>query len=363
MSIHHAPVDRRRACALLLSGAAALASSYQVALPASGSGPRPLFGSAVNPKLLHDGDLTYRQALSRHCRILVPEGGLKWAGLRPTPTTFDFYFADLVAGLAQDEGMELRGHTLVWHGAMPSWTKAIETSADAEKAMELHIAKVVQRYKGRIASWDVVNEPLPEDPGPPGELRQTMWRRLLGDRYVELALHMTAAADPHAELVVNEYDLEFTGARFERKRAAMLHLLERLVASRAPLHAIGLQGHLRGERDIDKHGLRRLLRAANEMRLAVNITELDVMDYALPTDIGARDRAVADRVDQLLDVVFSECTPRAVLTWGLTDRHAWIPAHFNRPDGAPCRPLPLDLDYAPKPFMAVLQRYGLRSRD
>ena len=325
---------------------------------------RPLFGSAVNPKLIRDvSDTAYRTALLRHCGIVVPEGGLKWAGLRPAATSFDFYFADLVADLARANGIAMRGHTLVWHAAMPEWTREIGTPAEAEKAMALHIATVVRRYKGRIASWDVVNEPLPEDPGPAADLRQTMWRRLLGDRYIELALRLTAAADPSAELVINEYDLEFSGPRFERKRAAMLHLLERMHACGAPLHAIGLQGHLRGERRVDKRGLGRLIRAAREMALDILITELDVMDYALPTGIEERDRAVADRVDELLDTVFSQCTPRAVLTWGLTDRHAWIPPYFRRPDGAACRPLPLDVNYAPKPFMAVLQRYGLQSRN
>lgn len=320
---------------------------------------RSLFGAAVNPRLLHEGDLLYRGSLSRHCKVLVPEGGLKWAGLRPTPSTFDFYLPDLISEFAQANAMKMRGHTLVWHAAMPAWTREIETAEDAERAMALHIATVVRHYKVRISSWDVVNEPLPEDPGPPAELRGTMWKRLLGDRYIDLALHMTAAADPSAELVINEYDLEFSGARFDRKRAAMLHLLERLRAGRVPLHAIGLQGHLRGERDIDKSGLRRLIRSANEMGLGIIITELDVMDYALPLNIEARDRAVAGRVDELLDVVFSECTPLAVLTWGITDRHACIPQHFMRSDGAESRPLPLDFNYQQKPFFTVLQRYGL----
>ena len=55
--------------------------------------------------------------------------------------------------------------------------------------------------------------------------------------------------------------------------------------------------------------------------------------------------------------MFSVVRPRAVLTWGLTDRWAWVPPYFKRPDGAKNRPLPLDEDYAPKPFMRVLDRY------
>lgn len=327
--------------------------------PAAG---RTSFGAAVNPKLLYQDDRTYRAALARHCRIVVPEGGLKWAGLRPSSSTFDFHLGDLVANFASAHGMAMRGHTLVWHLAMPAWTREIATPAEAGRALELHIETVVHRYRGRISSWDVVNEPLPEDPGPPWQLRDTIWQRLLGDRYVDLALRLAAAADPTAAMVINEYDLEFCGARFERKRAAVLHLIERLRADGVPLHGLGLQAHLRGERDIDRAGLRRLLRRVKALGLDVLVTELDVMDHALPADIEARDAAVATRVQQLLEVIFEECTPSAVLTWGLTDRHAWIPEHFRRSDGFPSRPLPLDADYLDKPFMKILRNLGARNR-
>jgi endo-1,4-beta-xylanase len=351
-------VDRRA----FLGGMAAAGLAAGVLPPPSfgaGAARRPtLFGSAVNPRLLHENDHTYASALARHCRIVVPEGGLKWAGLRPSPTTFDFYLGDLVSRLAGTHGMEMRGHTLVWHAAMPAWTREIVTARQAEQALALHIGRVVRHYRGRISSWDVVNEPLPEDPGPPEELRQTLLQRALGDGYIELALHMAAAADPAMELVINEYDLEFAGERFGRKRAAMLHLLERIARSGAPLHALGLQAHLRGERDVDRAGLRHLIRQVQGMGLGIVVTELDVMDYALPAEVAARDAAVAARVQELLDVVFEECTPKAVLTWGLTDCHAWIPDYARRRDGHANRPLPLDADYAEKPFMKVLRSFG-----
>lgn len=351
-------VDRRAFLGGLAGSIMPGASRPAFAREVSASKGGTLFGAAVNPKLLHEDDRSYRAVLAKYCRIVVPEGGLKWAGLRPSPTTFDFYWGDLISDLAMRHGMKMRGHTLVWHAAMPAWTNEISTAAEAERALSLHISEVVRHYRGRISSWDVVNEPLPEDPGPPEQLRSTLWHRLLGDRYIDLALGMAAAASPMAELVINEYDLEFVGARFERKRAAKLHLLERLRKVGTPLHALGLQAHLRGERDIDRDGLRHLIREVKGMGLGILLTELDVMDYALPADIASRDAAVAARVHELLDVVFEECTPRAVLTWGLTDRHAWIPAHFKRPDQAPNRPLPLDHDYVEKPFMKVLRSFG-----
>lgn len=325
---------------------------------AAAPAPRPLFGAAVNPRLLREGHAAYRDAIQRHCRIVVPEGGLKWEGLRLSPTTFDFGHGDRFVQYATENSMAARGHALVWHLAMPKWTKAIETPRAAEDALRFHISTVVARYAGRIASWDVVNEPLPETPGTSAELRSSIWQALLGERYIDLALEMAAAADPAAELVINEYDLEFAGERFQRKRNGILHLLHRLLTRGAILHAVGLQAHLRGERDIDRAGLRNLIRTIRGMGLDVLITELDVMDHALPSDPAARDTIVAQRVAELLETVFEECTPKSILTWGLTDRHAWIPEHFKRRDGARNRPLPLDDNYTPKPFLKVLQRFG-----
>ena len=354
--------DRRAALRLVAGGFAALAvpttRAEQLSLERA---KPPLFGSAVNPRLL-ESDPVYRAALRRHCRIVVPEGGLKWAGLRPTPDEFRFRYGDAIAAFAQQNGLIMRGHTLVWHMAMPEWTSALQSAREVQAAMTFHIENVVGRYAGRIASWDVVNEPLPEDPGPPSDRRDTVWHRHLGESYVALALRLAAAADPHAELVINEYDLEHSGERFDRKRAAMLDLVAKVRGAGAPLHAIGLQAHLRGERTIDRVALRKLILELRQMELQILVTELDVIDWALPFDIETRDRLVADRAEEFLETVFEACTPGAVLTWGLSDRHAWIPAHFKRRDGAPNRLLPLDDDYRPKPLMNVLRRFGATDR-
>ncbi len=93
------------------------------------------------------------------------------------------------------------------------------------------------------------------------------------------------------------------------------------------------------------------------MGLRMLVTELDVLDYALPADTAQRDRQVAGSVDALLDTLFTVHRPTAVLTWGLSDRYRWVPTYFKRPDGLPTRSLPLDAQLAPKPFMHVLERY------
>ena len=68
--------------------------------------------------------------------------------------------------------MGLGGHTLVWHSQNPSWlTNGSWTPAELSRLMNDHIATEVGRYQGRLATWDVVNEPFNED----GTYRQTLW--------------------------------------------------------------------------------------------------------------------------------------------------------------------------------------------
>ena len=317
---------------------------------------RALYGAAVRNDAL-SADPDYAAALARRCRLLVPEAALKWPVLRPTREAFDFTQADAVAAFARRHGLGLRGHTLAWYGGMPAWTEAITTRAEAERVLTGHIETVVSRYRGLIGSWDVVNEPMPENPSSPRDLRPFVWTRTLGADYIAIAFRAAAAADPAARLVLNEYDLEYVGARFAARRAGILAIARSLLDRGVPIHAIGLQAHLFAERALDRDGLQSFLREVRAMQLDVLVTELDVIDAGLPTDVSARDALVAGKAAAFLEAVAEVTPPSAILTWGITDRYTWVPIYFTRPDGTPNRPLPLDSDLRPKPLMTVLERF------
>jgi endo-1,4-beta-xylanase len=314
------------------------------------------YGAAVRAELI-GRDLDYTRAILANCDMVVPEAALKWAAIRPDRDTFDFQMGDRIARFAADNDLRMRGHTLAWYGAMPAWTESIATPQEAERELARHIERVVGRYRGAIWSWDVVNEPLVDDPAGPGDLRPSIWRRQLGADYIALALRLAHEADPKAQLVVNEYDIEYEGARFERKRAALAALLAGLVRRGAPVHAVGVQGHLRGELPIDRPGLTAFARAMKSLGLAVLVTELDVIDDRLPADVPARDAAAAARARDLLSSLRDGAPLSAILTWGITDKYSWTPTYFHRADGSPNRPLPLDASYAPKPLMRVIEEF------
>lgn len=314
------------------------------------------YGAAVRWSAL-DQDIAYRTALLERCRIVVPEGEMKWAEVRPTRDVFRFEDADRIADFARRNGLALRGHTLAWYGAMPEWTDAIATAGEAERELVTHIETVMSRYRDVASSWDVVNEPLPDHPTSAADLRPSVWARCLGESYIATAFRAAAAVDPAATLVLNEYDVEFVGGRYAARRDGLRHILRKLLDQGVPVHAVGLQGHLFAERAIDRDALQAFLSDVKSWGLKVLITELDVVDKTLPTAEAERDRLVALKVDDFLDAVFSAVRPEAVITWGVSDRYTWVPIYFTRNDGRPNRPLPLDADMRPKPMMAVIDRY------
>ena len=314
------------------------------------------YGAAVRGDALVD-DPDYRNALLERCSLVVPEGGLKWIELRPTREEFNFFEGDRLIEFADRNGMRMRGHTLVWYAAMPDWTSSIRGAREAHGEMTHHIERVVGNYKDRIPSWDVVNEAIADEPSDTDYLRPNLWLENLGDAYIETAFRRAAESDPQAQLVINEYDIECVGDRCRRRREALLRVVRNLRERDVPLHAVGFQGHLRGEMEIDVDGVSAFVAELKEMNVDVLVTELDVVDNLLPAGEDERDRIMADKVAAFLGAISAVAKPTAILTWGISDRYTWVPMYFTREDGKLNRPLPLDRDYRPKAFMKVIERF------
>lgn len=284
---------------------------------------------------------------AQECRILAPEWELKWAAgdklLRPSPTEFDFSAGDSMVEFAQTHHQLLQGHALVWHLSLPDWFEDTVNGQNAEQFLVNHIETVAGRYAGKMHSWDVVNEAIELNDGRKDGLRKSPWLEFMGPDYIDFAFRVTAAADPQAMLVYNDYGLEYDIASDEAKRTAVLKLLERLKSQGTPVHALGIQAHLLGhETRFNPQKFRRFLADVASLDLKILITELDVSDQDLPADLLVRDRIVASAYEDYLSVVLNEPAVIAVITWGLSDRYSWLAEFAPRSDGQPVRPLPLD---------------------
>jgi endo-1,4-beta-xylanase len=318
-----------------------------------------LTGCAVNANLFRE-DEDFRKLLAEQYNIVVPENCLKWNMLRPTADTYNFADADSLVAFAEDNGMKVRGHNFVWHEALPNWFAATVNKDNAQKFLVDHIHTVGERYKGKIHSWDVVNEAIWIPDGRSDGLRSsTPWFEMLGPGYIDLAFKTARQADPTALLTYNDYGIEYDNEKEGKKRTAVLALLRRMKANNVPLDALGIQSHIHAvSKDSFSKGVRELADGAQALGLQVFVTELDVNDDAVATDnTAARDKIVADVYRSYLTTALDGPQVKAVLTWGASDKNTWLNkgTKFRRqhPDRLQ-RPLPLDPDYAPAPaFFAM----------
>ncbi len=327
-----------------------------------------LAGCAVNAPALRS-DEAYRNLLTEQYNIVVAEYCMKWAALRPTPDTYAFDEADELMAFAQTHGMKVRGHNFVWHESLPKWFAGTVNKDNAQKFMTDHILTVGGRYKGRIHSWDVVNEAIWIQDGRPDGLRSSSpWMQMLGPEYIDIAFKTARQVDPKALLTYNEYGIEYDTAEEEKKRAAVLGLLKRLKTAGTPLDALGIQSHMHaGGKDTFGKGVTDLIASARGMGLQVFITEMDVKDQDVASDdIGVIDRAVADVYRDYLTTVLRDPSVKAVLTWGASDKQAWMndPSQRKKDQGRMARPLPFDKDYMPKEaFFAIRDAFdGAKKR-
>lgn len=315
-----------------------------------------IYGAATQTYMLSSNN-QFANSFARECAMLVPEDELKWRSIRPTPNSFDFTRSDWLADFARTNNMLFRGHTLLWHAKLPKWFKTVVNRENAEDIMLNHIMTVAGRYAGKIHSWDVVNEGVNLKDGRSDGLRNTPWLEFLGPDYIDLAFRIAHASDPEALLVYNDYGMYYDTPKDEAKRTAVLKLLERLKSKGTPIHALGIHSHLwGGEANFNAVKFKAFLENVASLGLKIMITELDVIDKALPKDIKVRDRLVARRIEEYLSVVLEEPAVIAVLTWGLSDRYTWLSKEHRRKDDAPVRPLPLDAQMRRKQAWNALAR-------
>ena len=359
------PISRRS----FVAGGAAVALGGCVSVPERGAvavGEEPLkdraarkglrMGAEVVPHLL--GDPAYAAMLIRDVDMVVPGNALKWGPLERKRKILNFGEADLVADFAATYGMAMRGHTLLWHNQVPKWLprRLADKRKDPARTITKHIEEVAGHYRGRIHSWDVINEAFEPTDGRADGLRNSLFLKALGPEYIELAFRTAAQTDPDALLVLNEYGLQWGWEAGRKRRRAMLRLLERLLGKGVPVHAVGIQGHLdpgmKGAMDMAALG--RFCDEVADLGLSIQVTELDARDTSVPGGIEARDRVVADAYARFLDVVLACKATKMILTWGITDRHSWLTKHFPRPGGGIVRGLPYDADFARKPAWYAL---------
>jgi endo-1,4-beta-xylanase len=294
-------------------------------------------GMAVDADRLGDPRLA-RLFADHGITSLTPENAMKAGRIHPGPRTYAWTDADRVVGFAEEHDLRVRGHTLVWHRDLPMWVSKLRDRAAGRAALRAHIEAVMGRYRGRVAQWDVVNEALDSS----GELRDSPWRRAVGDDYVALAFRYAAEADPQARLFYNDFGAESAedgSGGNSAKVNGVIRLVEGLRSQGVRVDGVGLELHADGRYPGSGTGFEATMRRLGGLGVATEITELDVSGRGGATVQARRYAEVGAACARV-----PTCT--GVTTWGVDDAHTWRPG---------TDPLLFDERLRPKPALEALR--------
>ena len=312
----------------------------------------------------------------------TPENCMKPAAVQNVEGEFKFETADQFVTLANEHDVKVVGHCLVWakDDRTPEWFyKDGDKPASKEllyQRLKTHIDTVVGRYGDQIDQWDVVNEVL-GGTHDDGLWRESGWQTICGPEFIVKAFEYAHAADPTALLVYNDYRSELPG-----KREKLFKLIKYLREQKAPVHAIGLQGHYELD-DVPYKDLEFTIGEIKKLGLKVVISEVDIdavkrgkwwadgnkhreeLKSFDPYKDGCPEEILVRQAQQYqklfaLYAKHSDIIER-VTFWNLHDGHSWLNYYpWNRVN----HPLVFDRESKKKPaFFSILEVLKNRQKE
>lgn len=294
--------------------------------------------------------------IKKQFNSITAENAMKMGSLQPKEGQFDWKNSDAIVNFAAKNGIRIRGHALCWHEQTPSWLFKDDRGLQVTKEVLLerlktHIFTVVNRYKGQIYAWDVVNEAI--DDNPSNFLRESPWFKICGEEFIAKAFEYAHMADPKAKLYYNDYNSERP-----EKRDKIYKLLKKLISKGVPIDGVGLQAHWSLEEPSMDH-LVQSIELYSSLGLQIQITELDVSIYpwekekrALrPGEKGIYSPAVEQQQIARYDMFFKvfrdyKKVIKGVTFWNISDRKTWLDEYPVM--GRKNFPLLFDINLQPK---------------
>lgn len=294
-------------------------------------------GAAVSVPYLKS-DEQYRQLLVKEVNSVTAENAMKMVSLSTAKGRYRWDDADYLVDFALENNMRVHGHTLIWYSSNAWW---IENSFSGTKeewkaVMKEYIQDVVTHFKGKVVSWDVVNEAFNDD----GTYRPSIWYDNIGEEYIELAFRYAHEADPDAVLFYNDYGQEYDFVKIQAINAMADDLLERGV----PIHGIGLQMHTNV--NMSETNIRYAIKSVQNLK--IHISEFDVSvnpendpEAVFTEELAERQKTIYKYASKaMMDVSDDLCY--GITFWGITDKYSW---RKSIPDWM----LPFDENYQKKP--------------
>jgi endo-1,4-beta-xylanase len=305
-------------------------------------------GAAVKVKLLRNNPV-YRNLIIQQFNSITAENAMKFGALHPKADEYRWNDADFIVNFAKENNIRVHGHTLIWSKFNPDWvTKFQGTRADWENLLKTHVQAVVSHFKGKVASWDVVNEAIDDQ----GNFKKCIWLDKLGPSYIESAFRYAHECDPNALLFYNDYGQEFGG----KKLKAIVDMAKDFKRRGVPLDGLGIQMHTVVRISDDK--IARALNSVVALGLKVHVSELEVSVRNQKPASFLMDKDLAMQQAQKYSVIFEayNSIPKSqqfgITTWNVADADSFRNAKIKNHDF----PLLFDLNYQPKEAYELLMQ-------
>ncbi|HYP77450.1 MAG TPA: endo-1,4-beta-xylanase, partial [Polyangiaceae bacterium] len=292
-------------------------------------------GTAVDTPIFLSNPL-HNAIVAGEFSMVTPANSMKMNLIQPVQGMFDYTDTDALVAWAQTNGLEFRGHPLVWHTQVPDWLSTGTFDRDQMVAiMYAHIDALMSHYKAKFPYWDVVNEAIDVVDGT-WTFRPTLWHDRIGNDFMDLAFTHARAADPDAKLLYNDYNIEQKG---NPKADKVFEVIKDMKTRNIPIDGVGFQAHYFVEPNgstangvPDMQAIRDNMARYAEIGVDVQITECDFRIGKPLDDTKAQlqSKFYADLLQVCIDA--PNCSHFTV--WGLSDLDSWVPGTFAEYDYA-----------------------------
>lgn len=328
-----------------------------------------LIGTALNNSQIDEKNAVVNDLIKKQFNAATPENIMKSALIHPKWDTYNFTMADKLVEYGEKNNIKINGHTLIWHSQLPNFIRGIKSSDSIRTFFTDHIKTVAGRYKGKVFSWDVVNEALNED----GTLRNSVFLKHLGEGYLVDAFRLAQEASPKTELYYNDYNNEKPA-----KRAGCIKLIKKIQESGARIDGVGIQGHWHVGKiplkdieesileysalglkvmftELDIEVLERNFQGADVSQRMANSPEINPYTNGLPENVQ---KQLSDDYEALFKLFLKHKDKVTRVTfWGVNDGDSWLNNWPVR--GRTSYPLLFDRNNQPKP--AYFKVVGLKN--
>ena len=259
----------------------------------------------------------YQETFLANFNAAVTENAVKWQSMERRQGQVQHATVEAILDWTEAHEIPLRGHCLFWGipGRVQGWLKQMDDET-LRQTIRNRAVSMGQRYKGRIAEYDLNNEMI----------HGNYYAQRLGPGITKQMADWVRQGDPQARLFVNDYDI-LTGKRLNDYVTHIRSLLQQNV----PISGIGVQGHLHGD-SFDPKALQQALDTLARIGLPICVTEFNMPGqrsrFYKQRQLkltGAQEKAKAQDLVKYYRICFAHPAVKGILMWGFWEGANWIP--------------------------------------